>query len=211
MAAQTQPGEIIVVDNNSDDRTAEIAARAGARVVFEPVNQISRARNTGAAAAQGQYLIFLDADTELPPALLTEALGRLAAGRCCGGGATLDFDRPLSGLAAGLASFWNFLSRRFRLAAGSFVFCLREGFQAVGGFSEKVFAGEEIRFSRDLRAWGRGRNLAFEVITDPPVITSSRKFRWYSSLQLLRTVLFFGIFPFAVRFRRLCSFWYLRK
>lgn len=45
--------ELIVCDNNSTERTAEIAQAAGANVVFEPVNQISRARNSGAAAATG--------------------------------------------------------------------------------------------------------------------------------------------------------------
>ena len=52
--AFTQRGwdfELIVCDNNSTDRTAEIARAAGATVVFEPVNQIARARNSGAAAA----------------------------------------------------------------------------------------------------------------------------------------------------------------
>jgi glycosyltransferase involved in cell wall biosynthesis len=51
-------GEIIVTDNNSTDRTAEIAKTAGAKVVFEPVNQISRARNTGARHAEGRYLVM---------------------------------------------------------------------------------------------------------------------------------------------------------
>ena len=55
--------ELIVCDNNSTDRTAEIARNAGARVVFEPVNQIARARNRGAAAATGDWLIFVDADS----------------------------------------------------------------------------------------------------------------------------------------------------
>ena len=45
--------ELIVCDNHSTDRTAEIARAAGAKVVFEPINQISRARNAGAAAATG--------------------------------------------------------------------------------------------------------------------------------------------------------------
>src|ERR1700746_1981800 len=57
--------EVIVVDNNSTDRTAELARAAGATVVFEPVNQIARARNSGAAAATGDWLIFVDADS--PP------------------------------------------------------------------------------------------------------------------------------------------------
>lgn len=55
--------ELIVCDNNSTDRTAQIARVAGAQVVFEPVNQISRARNTGAAHAQCDWLIFVDADS----------------------------------------------------------------------------------------------------------------------------------------------------
>ena len=42
--------EIIVVDNNSTDNTAELAREAGAKVVFEPINQIGRARNTGATS-----------------------------------------------------------------------------------------------------------------------------------------------------------------
>ena len=67
-AANLQPGdetELIVVDNNSRDSTAEIAAREGARVVFEPNNQISRARNAGARAATGDWLLFIDADSQL--------------------------------------------------------------------------------------------------------------------------------------------------
>jgi glycosyltransferase involved in cell wall biosynthesis len=52
--------ELVVCDNNSTDRTARVARSAGARVVFEPVNQISRARNAGAAAAVGDWLLFVD-------------------------------------------------------------------------------------------------------------------------------------------------------
>ena len=47
--------EVIVCDNNSTDRTAQLARDAGASVVFEPVNQIGRARNCGAAAATGDW------------------------------------------------------------------------------------------------------------------------------------------------------------
>src|SRR5205823_2793019 len=55
--------EVIVCDNNCSDRTAELARAGGARVVFEPINQIARARNTGAAAATGDWLLFIDADS----------------------------------------------------------------------------------------------------------------------------------------------------
>ena len=66
-------GEMIVVDNNSVDRTPKIATDAGARVVFEPINQISRARNAGAREAKGKYLFFVDADTVVPFPLLKKA------------------------------------------------------------------------------------------------------------------------------------------
>src|SRR5947209_17655051 len=54
--------ELTVCGNNSTDRTAEIARGAGAQVVFEPVNQIGRARNTGDAHASRDRLYFVDAD-----------------------------------------------------------------------------------------------------------------------------------------------------
>src|ERR1700733_7365998 len=64
--------EIVVCDNNSTNGTAELARAAGAKVVFEPVNQIGRARNTGAAAAEGDWLIFLDADSRPTSELFSE-------------------------------------------------------------------------------------------------------------------------------------------
>lgn len=47
--------EIIVCDNNSKDNTAEIAKHHNAKVVFESENQISKARNTGANIASGDW------------------------------------------------------------------------------------------------------------------------------------------------------------
>src|SRR5215831_3369607 len=55
--------ELVVCDNNSTDRTGQLARAAGAKVVFEAVNQIARARNRGAEGATGDWFIFVDADT----------------------------------------------------------------------------------------------------------------------------------------------------
>ena len=84
-------GEVIVVDNNSTDNTAQIAKSFGATVVFEPINQISRARNCGARAAKGKYLIFLDADTILSQQLLGKTLELLDSGKIAGGGTLLEY------------------------------------------------------------------------------------------------------------------------
>ena len=54
--------ETIVVDNGSSDQTAAVARDHGAKVVREPVQGISRARNVGARHAEGDVLVFVDAD-----------------------------------------------------------------------------------------------------------------------------------------------------
>lgn len=210
MAAQQQTGEVIVVDNNSSDHTAAIAQQSGARVVPEPVNQISRARNAGGRAAAGRYLIFLDADTVLSPELLDKALRLLMSGGCCGGGVQVYGDTELTPVAGRLMALWNRLSLRYRLAAGCFVFCLQDGFAAVGGFNEKVYASEEIWFSRRLGEWGRRRNLEFEIITHPGIVTSMRKLQWYTTRHTLGYVCMLTLFPLAVFFRGLCRPWYDR-
>ena len=212
LAMKTIPGqgEIIVVDNDSTDNTAEIARKYGARVVFESFRQIARARNSGARAANSGFLVFLDADTFLPPALLNQALALLASGTCCGGGTLLNYDAPLPFLAGRLVKFWNRLSKTNKLAAGSFIFCLARSFFATGGFDEKTYAGEEIFLSRRISSWGKKHDLRFTILEEHPVITSSRKFLWYSSLQIALLLLLFSVFPFALRSRSLCRFWYTR-
>jgi glycosyltransferase involved in cell wall biosynthesis len=210
MEASGRRGELVVADNNSTDRTAEIAREHGARVVFEAHNQISRARNAGARDAEGRYLVFVDADTLIPPELLAAALANLESGKCCGGGAAVDFDEYPRKYMRSFVNFWNWLALRRGLAAGSFVYCLREAFEAVGGFSERVYAAEEILFSRALRNWGKKRDLEFRVITEHPVVTSARKLKWFNGWQLVWPLIMMTLFPFMILSRRLCSLWYKR-
>ena len=207
MDSLDERGEVIVVDNNSTDKTTQIAEEYGARVVFEPINQISRARNAGARVARGRYLVFLDADTLLPPELLQTALDNLAGGECCGGGTMVGFDKPLGPAVRPFVRFWNWYSVNFVVAAGCFIYCLQEGFEATGGFSEKVYASEEIWLSRQLKSWGKKQGLTFRIITGNPILTSSRKLEWFNLAQLLLMLM---ISPIAIRFRSMCWAWYRR-
>jgi glycosyltransferase involved in cell wall biosynthesis len=210
MEACGRRGELIVVDNNSTDRTAEIARGHGARVVFEPHNQISRSRNAGARAATGRHLVFVDADTLISPRLLAAALENLESGVCCGGGATVELDRYHFPGVRRFVRFWNWFSRRSRTAAGSFIYCRREAFEQVGGFSERVYAAEELFLSRALRRWGRRRGMEFRIISQHPVLSSARKGDWFTPRQMLWPTLMMLLLPFLLTSRRCCSLWYKR-
>jgi glycosyltransferase involved in cell wall biosynthesis len=210
MAALPFHGEIIVTDNNSTDATAEIAGRLGARVLFEPVNQISRARNTGARAARGKYLVFVDADTIVPSALLAQALDNLESKRCVGGGAIVQFEQEMRGLVHLGVALWNLLSRTLRLAAGCFFYCRKSDYEEAGGFSEAVYASEEIWLSRKLRRIGQRQGRKFCIINQYAALSSGRKIGWYSTGRQIRLILMVMFFPFFVRYRRFCGYWYDR-
>lgn len=171
--------ETIVCDNNSTDRTAAIARAAGAKVVFEPVNQIARARNSGAAAASGDWLIFIDADSQPSAELFEEVADQIAAGHCTAGGSTvrLQGHYPVGNFAIGL---WNLLSRMFRWQAGSFIFCETSAFRKIGGFSNKLYAGEEIDLSIRIKrlAWETGKEVV--ILHQHPLQTSARKIHLYT-------------------------------
>lgn len=212
MAAVSAAGECIVVDNNSDDDTAAVAQRHGAdRVVHEPINQIARARNTGATQSAGRYLVFIDADTRIQPELLREALWRLETSPCAGGGSIIQFEGSVSRLGQVCIGAWAFISKLTSTAAGSFIFCRRDAFEAVDGFDQSLYASEEVRFSRLVRKWGKARGLSFQILQHAPAMTSARKLKWYSGLEILGWVgLMLLVMPVAVRSPRLCGFWYKR-
>lgn len=211
MAEQIESGECLVVDNNSNDSTAAVARVHGAdQVVFEPINQIARARNAGAAVSQGRYLIFVDADTRIDPALLTESLRRLRHEACVGGGAVVKFEGEISAIGRFGIGLWEQISKLTRTAAGSYIFCRREAFEAIGGFDEKLYASEEVRLSRLLRKWGKAHSQTFDILSHAPARTSARKLNWYSGPQIIGWVLLMMLLPIAVRSRKLCGFWYTR-
>lgn len=200
--------ELIVVDNNSTDATAAVAHAGNARVVFEPVNQIARARNAGGQAARGEWLLFIDADSEICPGLASEIWGLIEGGRVIGAGSTLRME-AVPWWGSGLVHIWNLSSRLFRWAAGALLLCRRQDFVALEGFSNTLYAAEEIDFSRRLKRRGRGEGLRFEILNDHPLLTSSRKLRLYSGREIAAQLLRLALRPWSsLRNRKRLGVWY---
>jgi glycosyltransferase involved in cell wall biosynthesis len=197
-----QPYEIIVVDDASTDVTAEIAATAGARVTSINRRQIAAARNAGARAANGQYLFFVDADTRIGQAHVVEGIAALEAGYAGGSArAMMNGFIPLWGRI--FVRVFCTLYFGLNLGAGAFLFTTRRNFDAIGGFDEEYFVGEEVYFSLALKKLGR-----FKVLHEP-ILTSGRKLRMYSARQILTnsfTVILGG--PRVVRSRAKLHLWY---
>lgn len=200
--------ECIVCDNNSTDRTAELARAAGAQVVFEPVNQIARARNTGARAATGDWLVFIDADSSPTAALFADVAEQIQSRHCLAGGVVvkLEGDYPVAQRLAGL---WNFISRTLRYVAGSFIFCEAGAFREVGGFNEKLFASEEVDLSRKLKRLARRHGRKIVILHRHPLSTSARKMHLYTAREhlwfVVKTVL---TGSWTLRRRDSCPTWY---
>ena len=199
--------ELIVCDNNSTDRTAEIARAAGAIVVFEPVNQIARARNSGAAAATGDWLIFVDADSHPSAQLFADAAEQIQAGRCLAGGSTVRMDEHF--LLAGFFTWtWNWSSRLGRLLAGSFIFVEAAVFRQIGGFNNELFAAEELDLSKRLKKLARETDKGIVILHSHPLVTSARKMRLYTVWDHLKLVTHILFNRRALNRRESCTPWY---
>jgi rSAM/selenodomain-associated transferase 2 len=154
--------EIIVVDGGSHDGTAALAGGRADQVLSAPPGR-ARQMNAGAAAARGDILLFLHADTRLPEA--ADALVRDAlAGHAVWGRFDVCIDgRP--GLLRVVAAMMNRRSRWTGIATGDqAVFVQRSAFDAAGGYPDQPLM-EDIELSRRLRCRGRPACLREQVVT----------------------------------------------
>jgi glycosyltransferase involved in cell wall biosynthesis len=182
-AARGWEYELVVCDNNSTDRTAAIARDAGAKVIFEPINQIARARNAGASIATGDWLVFVDADSHPSVELFADVAEQVSAGKVLAGGVTIRLDEKL--FVAGLITqFWNYSSRLTRLMAGSFIFVEAAAFRQVGTFSHEFYAAEELDLSLRLKKLARETKRKIVILHRAPIKTSARKVKLYTGREL---------------------------
>ncbi len=201
--------ECVVCDNNSTDGTAACARAAGATVVFEPINQIGRARDAGARVATGEWLIFIDADSTPSLPLFAAIADQISAGRALGGGSTVELEPGTPRYARLVCGLWNLWSRLTCWAAGSCVWVEATAFREAGGFGTEYYAGEEVFLSRRLKAIARRRGRRFVILAEYPLRTSSRKLKLYTLTEGAR---FFFRMLFtaghAAKRPENCNLWY---
>ncbi|MBM3319856.1 MAG: glycosyltransferase family 2 protein [Candidatus Eisenbacteria bacterium] len=139
-ASSTPPDEVIVVDDGCSDRSMEIARRFPARILpSEPPGGVARARNTGAAAARGEILLFVDADVVLEPNAVRAAADALADPGVSVAVGLQSAVSPFPNAASVYKNYWlhyTYKKRAERLAVlySSAVAIRREPFEQAGGF-----------------------------------------------------------------------------
>jgi glycosyltransferase involved in cell wall biosynthesis len=163
------------VDNASTDRTAEVARSCGATVVPEHAHNVACVRNTGAAKARGDVLLFLDADTAVPPHFL-ERIAEIMADPSCLGGAPELVHRPASRILRLYLSAWAWVGKRLGMAQGAAQFCRAAAFRALNGYDESQCMGEDVDFYWRLRRLARSTGARLTFLDDVRVIPSSRRF-----------------------------------
>jgi len=199
--------EIIVVDNNSTDRTAAIARECGARVVFEPVNNIGKARNSGAKAARGKYLAFCDADNQVTENLLVLIHDHLENPKIVGGGTWIEPERR--NLKISFFYFiWHLYVAFSRVGVGM-MHCRKADFESLGGFDESIYAAEDVQLAYDLKRIGKPRGQKFELVRDGWIITSTRKIDQTPLWVMLKKLVGFGFgLQKKIRSKTYCEHWY---
>ena len=154
--------EVIVVDNDSSDGTADVAAAHGAKVVSEPVANRSRARNRGAAAAQAELYAFTDADCVAQPEWLEQLLGCADVAPLVAGEVELRVSESPNAVER-FEALWRFGQRAWveqGWAATANLLVRAEAFAAIGGFDASWrHIGEDVDFC--FRARDAGFGLGF--------------------------------------------------
>lgn len=158
--------EVIVVDSGSSDDTAEVARRAGARVIRHEVPGASAARNAGARAAQGSLLVFLDADCIPQPGWLERLVAAMGDEEVGGVGGTVTPAPPRTLTERWAADRGDVTQDRgLRDPFAPWVLTAnccyrREVFDGVGGFEESMRGGEDVHLAWQMQLT-LGRQMGF--------------------------------------------------
>jgi glycosyltransferase involved in cell wall biosynthesis len=168
--------ELIVVDNGSSDKTAEVASRCGAEVVFEPVRGRSQARNAGIKRSRGEIVVFLDADCTPQRGWLeelTQPFSDPQIGCVAGAIRNIDAGTPFSAYLVKkghLAQSVYFEHPFYPYAATGNAAFRRVVLDRIGCFDELLWAGHDADLS-----WRMQLETSFKIVATPRALVSHRQ------------------------------------
>ncbi len=204
LAPFREAAEVIVVDGGSTDGSAESAQAAGwARVLAAPRGR-ARQMNAGAAAACGEVLLFLHADTSLPPTALEDIRAALADPPVVGGRFDVRLDSPRP-IYRAVETLMNLRSRWTGIWTGDqAIFVRRAVFERLGRFPD-IPLMEDVEFTRRLRRLGPRACLHARVTTSARKWEQEGAARTIILMWGLRFLYLAGVSP--ARLHR----WYYRR
>ena len=163
--------EIIVADNNSKDKTKEIAKKLGGRVVKGGMP--AEGRNSGAKFVKGEYILFLDSDTLIKKDFLKDLIREVKKRNAdaASGFFLPDNNNKRDHLAYTLASWYYYLLHPIFPAAMGFYLMVKQDFhKKIGGFDEKIKVAEDHEYARRAKKFGKIVFLRY-----PKIIVSNRR------------------------------------
>lgn len=199
--------EIIVIDNGSNDNTVEIAKKYGAKTYIRKTGTISGLRNYGAKVSNGEILVFVDADVEIKPDFLKNALKYLKNPKIgiISGPIQIPEDSTWVEKTWCLNRTRSTSLQEVHWVSSMRMIVRREVFSLVGGFSEDMITCEDIVFCKEIKKHG------YLIYYDPQIkaihfgeaknlISLFKKERWrgIDSVSLIK--------KYPMDYRRLISF-----
>jgi glycosyltransferase involved in cell wall biosynthesis len=166
--------EVIVADNDSTDRTAEVATLHSARVVHVAKRRIAAARNGGARAARGEILCFIDAGSAIDPQTFEVIDEAMKSERYVWGVTGARMERMSLPL---FITHWMFMPMVLLTGLDTGLsFCRSEDFEIVGGYDETRLYAEDVLFPLALRRLGRSRGQRLARLPRVKALACTRKF-----------------------------------
>jgi len=169
------PIEILVVDNDSEDLTVNVAKAFGVTIISEIQHNIARVRNTGANLANGNILIFIDADTIVPENLLYCVYEAMADSTCLGGAVNTNY-RPVKLTTRLYLNIWRIVGHLAGIAQGATQFCRRHVFFELKGYDESLYMGEDVDFYCRLKRFAKQQRARVRFLEGLEVLPSTRRF-----------------------------------